>query len=71
MVEAGMQPLETIRAATLEAATLLGVQEKVGTLESGKWADVVAVPQDPTTDITTMQRVSFVMKNGLIYKQPN
>jgi len=70
MVEAGMPPLEAIRAATLEAATLLGVQEKGGTLEAGKWADVVAVPQDPTADIKTMEHVSFVMKNGVIYKQP-
>jgi imidazolonepropionase-like amidohydrolase len=70
MVEAGMPPLETIRAATLDAATLLGMQDKLGTLAAGKFADVVAVPQDPISDIKVMERVSFVMKNGSIYKRP-
>jgi imidazolonepropionase-like amidohydrolase len=70
MVEAGMPALEAIRAATLDAATLLGVQDTLGTVEAGKLADIVAVPQDPTGDIGVMQRVSFVMKNGVIYKRP-
>jgi imidazolonepropionase-like amidohydrolase len=70
MVEAGMPPMEAIRAATLEAATLLGMQHKLGTIEAGKFSDIIAVPQDPTQDIATMERVSFVMKNGAIYKQP-
>lgn len=71
MVEAGMPALEAIRAATLDAATLLGAQDKLGTLEAGKWADVVAVPGDPTADIQAMEKVDFVMKNGVIYKQPD
>ena len=70
MVEAGMPALEAIQSATLTAATLLGVEDQLGALEAGKLADVVAVPEDPTVDITTMQRVSFVMKDGVIYKQP-
>ncbi len=71
MVEGGMSPREAIRAATVEAATLLGMQDQLGTIEAGALSDIVAVPQDPTQDITTMERVSFVMKNGVIYKQPN
>ncbi len=71
MVEGGMSPLEAIRAATVEAATLLGMQDQLGTIEAGAFSDIVAVPQDPAQDITTMERVSFVMKNGVIYKQPN
>lgn len=70
MVEAGMPALEAIQSATLTAASLLGIEDQLGTLESGKLADVVAVPEDPSVDITTMQRVSFVMKDGEIYKQP-
>lgn len=70
MVEAGMPALEAIQSATLTAASLLGIENQLGTLEAGKLADVVAVPEDPSVDITTMQRVSFVMKDGVIYKQP-
>ena len=70
MVEAGMPPLEAIRSATLEAARLLGQEDRLGTLEAGKLADVVAVPDDPSRDITSLQRVSFVMKDGLMYKRP-
>ncbi|APV50338.1 amidohydrolase [Betaproteobacteria bacterium GR16-43] len=70
MVEAGMPPLEAIRSATLEAATVLGAADQFGTLEAGKFADVVAVPGDPTRDISVMTRVSFVMKEGVVYKKP-
>jgi imidazolonepropionase-like amidohydrolase len=70
MVEAGMPALESVRSATLNAATLLGIEKQAGTIETGKWADIVATPQDPTQDIRTMERVSFVMKNGVVYKQP-
>jgi len=70
MVEAGVPPLAAIRAATLEAATLAGIADRLGTLEAGKIADVVAVPKDPTEDIRTMEHVSFVMKDGVIHKQP-
>jgi imidazolonepropionase-like amidohydrolase len=70
MVEAGMPALSAIRTATVEGATLIGIEKNAGVVDVGKWADIVATPQDPTQDITTMQRVSFVMKNGVIYKRP-
>jgi imidazolonepropionase-like amidohydrolase len=70
MVEAGMPALEAVRSATLNAATLLGIEKQAGTVETGKWADIIATPQDPAQDIRTMERVSFVMKNGVVYKQP-
>jgi imidazolonepropionase-like amidohydrolase len=70
MVEGGMPPLAAIRAATVDAAALLGIEKNAGTIEPGKWADIVATLQDPVQDITAMQRASFVMKNGVIYKRP-
>ncbi len=70
MVQAGMPALAALRSATLDAATLLGQDSRLGTLEPGKSSDVVAVPGDPTQDITAMTRVAFVMKNGVIYKRP-
>jgi imidazolonepropionase-like amidohydrolase len=69
MVEGGMPPLEAIRAATLYAATVMGWQDRLGTLEAGKFADIVAVPDDPRRDISTMSRVSFVMKDGAVVRQ--
>jgi imidazolonepropionase-like amidohydrolase len=57
-------------SATLEAATLLGQEARLGTIEAGKLSDVVAVPGDPVKDIAAMTRVSFVMKNGVVYKKP-
>ena len=68
MVDLGMSPIEALRAATSADADLLGVAAKVGTLEKGKLADIVAMPGDPTTDITATERVSFVMKDGKIVK---
>jgi imidazolonepropionase-like amidohydrolase len=64
----GMTPMQSITAGTSSAAKLLGWDKRVGTLTAGKWADVVAVPGDPTRDITVMERPSFVMKGGTIYK---
>ncbi|HEV2131579.1 MAG TPA: amidohydrolase family protein, partial [Longimicrobiaceae bacterium] len=66
----GMPPMQAIVAGTLNGARLLGWDDRLGTLTTGKLADIVAVPGDPLQDITTMERVSFVMKNGVIYKQP-
>jgi imidazolonepropionase-like amidohydrolase len=63
-----MPPLEALRAATSADAELFGISQKVGTLEKGKLADIVAIPGDPTTDITATERVSFVMKEGKIVK---
>jgi imidazolonepropionase-like amidohydrolase len=68
MVEAGMPAMAAIKAATYHAAKLLGVLDKLGTLESGKIADLIAVDADPLQDITTLQKVSFVMKEGQVYK---
>ncbi|SNC67252.1 Imidazolonepropionase [Hymenobacter gelipurpurascens] len=69
MVEAGMPATQALRAATVNAASLLGQSENLGTLEPGKLADIVAVEGDPTQDIKVMQRVRFVMKQGTVYKQ--
>ncbi len=70
MVEAGMPPLEALRAATLSAATVMGMQQQLGTLEVNKLADIVAVPGDPAADIRLMRKVSFVMKDGVVFKKP-
>ena len=69
MVEAGMPPMKAIQSATLSAATLLGDEKNLGSLEKGKLADIVAVPGDPLADIKLMTQVSFVMKAGTVYKQ--
>jgi imidazolonepropionase-like amidohydrolase len=69
MVEAGMPALEAIRSATLGAATLLGQSSRLGSLEPGFAADIVAVTGDPLKDITLLQKVGFVMKDGVVYKQ--
>jgi imidazolonepropionase-like amidohydrolase len=69
MVEAGMPPMKAIQSATLEASRLLGVEKDLGTVEAGKFADLVAVPGDPLTDIKLMTQVSFVMKAGKVFKQ--
>ncbi len=66
----GMTPTQSLVAGTSSAAKLLGWQDKVGTLEANKYADIVAVPGDPTKDITLTERVTFVMKGGKIYKGP-
>lgn len=68
MVEAGMPPMDALRAATYNAADLLGRLDQLGTLEPGKAADLVAVPRNPLDDIAVMEQVSFVMKAGTIYK---
>jgi imidazolonepropionase-like amidohydrolase len=71
MVKYGMPPLVALRSAASLAADLLGWQDRIGTLEPDKFADLVAVNGDPTRDITEMTRVSFVMKNGVVYKGGN
>ena len=68
MTEAGMPAFEAIRSATYNAADLLGQLDNLGTLEPGKIADIVAVPRNPLDDIAVMKDVSFVMKDGRIYK---
>jgi len=69
MVDLGMSPVDALKSATANDAELLGIAQKVGTLEKGKLADVIAVPGDPTADITATERVSFVMKEGRIIRQ--
>ena len=67
-VKLGMTPLAAIRTATINAADLLGWKDRVGTLEPGRWADIVAVDGDPTKDVTILEHVKFVMKGGTVYK---
>ncbi len=66
----GMTAMQAIQSATRVAADLLGMSDQLGTLEAGKLADIVAVPGNPLNDITAMERVSFVMKNGEVYRRP-
>jgi len=68
MVKFGMTPVQAIRAATSDAAQLMGWQDRVGSIEPGKFADLVAVEGDPTSDITELERVKFVMKGGHVFK---
>jgi imidazolonepropionase-like amidohydrolase len=67
-VKLGMTPLAAIQTATINAADLLGWTKSVGTVEIGKWADLIAVDGDPTKDVTTLEHVKFVMKGGTVYK---
>jgi imidazolonepropionase-like amidohydrolase len=70
MVEAGMPAMEAIQSATIVPARFLKIDDRLGSVESGKTADLIAVPGDPLADITLLQRVSFVMKDGVIYSEP-
>src|ERR1700716_1881516 len=67
-VQYGMTPMQALRSATSMAAELLGWKDKVGTVEPGKWADIVAVSGDPLKDLSELSRVKFVMKGGVVYK---
>lgn len=68
MVEAGMPPMEAIQSATSVAAKFLGIEDRLGTIEAGKLADIIAVEGDPLTDIGAMSEVRFVMKEGMVYR---
>ena len=68
LVEAGMTPMQSIKAGTSLNAELMGWEDKLGTLEPGKLADIIAVPGDPLADITALERVVFVMKGGEVVK---
>lgn len=63
-----MPAMETIQTATMTNATVLGMADKIGSIEAGKLADLVAVNEDPTKNIKTMEKVTFVMKDGVVYK---
>jgi imidazolonepropionase-like amidohydrolase len=69
MVDNGMTPAAALRAGTQSAATLLGMIDRIGTLETGKFADIVAVPGNPLDDIHTTEHVTFVMKDGVVVKR--
>jgi imidazolonepropionase-like amidohydrolase len=68
MVDLGMKPIDALRSAALADAELLGLQDKIGTLDTGKFADIVAVPGDPVENIRQTEKVFFVMKEGIIYR---
>jgi imidazolonepropionase-like amidohydrolase len=69
MVKYGMTPMQAIQSATSSAADLLGHSDEVGSVKTGKFADLIAVSSDPLQDISVLEKVSFVMKDGKIYKQ--
>ncbi len=68
-VKMGFTPLQAIQSATLNAADLLGWSDRIGAIEPGKFADIIGVEGDPTQDVTTLERVQWVMKGGEVYKQ--
>jgi imidazolonepropionase-like amidohydrolase len=68
MVQWGLTPMQAIQTATVNAADLLGWSDRIGELTAGHFADIVAVTGDPLKDITELQRVKFVMKGGVVYK---
>src|SRR5438445_5049311 len=69
MVKFGMSPGQAIRSATVTAAEWLGMQDKVGTIQVGKWADIVAVPGDPLGEVSVREKVDFVMKGGAVERR--
>ena len=71
MTEAGMKPMDAIKAATINAAELLGEKDKLGSIEAGKLADIIAVDGDPLKDSTVFGKIVFVMKDGVVFKTPN
>jgi imidazolonepropionase-like amidohydrolase len=64
----GMKPLAALQTATVNAADLMGWSAKTGSLEPGKWADMIAVETNPLDDVKVLQDVKFVMKAGVVYK---
>jgi imidazolonepropionase-like amidohydrolase len=68
MVKWGMTPTQAIRSATVTASELMGMQDQVGTIEVGKFADIIAVPGDPLADVSVLERVDFVMKDGAVWR---
>ena len=67
-VSSGMTPWQALRTATVNAAELLGWQDRVGSIEVGKFADLIAVAGDPLADIALLEDVAFVMKDGVVYR---
>ena len=69
MVQYGMTPLATLQADLINGAKLLGWDGQIGSLKPGYFADVIGVPGDPLQDISVLQKVRFVMKNGVVYRK--
>lgn len=67
-VEAGMTPLQALRSATIQTARMLGAEDDIGSIEVGKYADIVAVTANPLDDISALRGINFVMKNGTVYR---
>lgn len=70
MVKYGMTAAQALHSATSNAAELLGMQNQIGSIEAGKFADIIAVPGNPLEDVTMLQKVNFVMKGGMVYRHP-
>jgi imidazolonepropionase-like amidohydrolase len=68
MVRFGLTPMQAIQSATQSAADLLGWSDKVGTVSEGRYADIIAVDGDPLKDVSELERVTFVMKGGVVYR---
>jgi imidazolonepropionase-like amidohydrolase len=68
LVQAGMSPMRAIQSATIEAASLIGRPESFGSVAPRRFADLIAVKADPLKDITILEKVSFVMKSGVVYR---
>ena len=67
-VEWGMKPLDAIQSATISAAALIGIPDKIGSLEPGHYADLIAVNGDPLSDVKVLENVKFVLKGGAVIK---
>ena len=70
MVRAGMTPMDAILAATAGAADLIGDAKDIGSIQTGRYADIIAVTGDPLADVRVLEKVGFVMKGGVVYKSP-
>ena len=68
MVKSGMSPADAIKAATWSAADLIGDTKDIGSVQAGRYADLIAVTGDPLADVTVLEHVDFVMKGGVVYK---
>jgi len=65
----GLTPLKAIQTATVDASKLLGWDDRIGAVEAGKFADLIAVEGDPIKDVTELERIKFVMKGGIVIRQ--